>query len=126
PLVHETRVGERRALTLADGSEVILNTDTLIEVAFDAGARDLSLHRGEAYFSVASDAARPFRVHAGGAIVEAVGTAFTVQRTLNEELEVTVTEGEVNFMRLRAPEPEEEPDAPLEGAPLAASAEPIP
>jgi transmembrane sensor len=100
-LSYETRIGQQSTVVLPDGSEVLLNTNSQIEVSFSATSRDITLHRGEAQFTVTKDEARPFRVHANGGIVEAVGTMFTVQETLGKTLEVTVIEGVVNFTRTR-------------------------
>jgi transmembrane sensor len=100
-LSYETRIGQQSTVVLPDGSEVLLNTNSRIEVSFSATSRDIILHRGEAQFTVTKDKARPFRVHANGGIVEAVGTMFTVQETPEKTLEVTVIEGIVNFTRTR-------------------------
>lgn len=86
---------EHRALP--DGSWVDLNVGADIAVEFTAGgagARRVVLRRGEAHFTVAKDAARPFVVEAGGVAVRAVGTAFSVQRG-GAGVEVLVTEGRV-------------------------------
>jgi len=53
------------------------------------------LRKGEAYFTVAHDRARPFYVHAGDALVRAVGTAFDVRVRDDTRVEVIVTEGQV-------------------------------
>jgi transmembrane sensor len=42
-------------------------------------------------------------VYAGSRVVEAVGTAFTVQHTTGKDIEVMVTEGKVNFLELATP-----------------------
>jgi transmembrane sensor len=99
PLGYETMIGEQRTVALADGSTVILNTDTRLEVALAARERDVFLLRGEAHFVVAPDPRRPFRVHTGSEVVEAVGTAFTVHRSGADRIEITVTEGRVNLWR---------------------------
>jgi transmembrane sensor len=100
-LSYETRIGQQSTVVLPDGSEVLLNTNSHIEVSFSANSRDIILHRGEAQFTVTKDNTRPFRVHANGGIVEAVGTVFTVQESAEKTLEVTVIEGIVNFTRTR-------------------------
>lgn len=120
-LSYETRIGQQSTVVLPDGSEVLLNTNSRIEVSFSATMRDIILHRGEAQFTVAKDKARPFRVHANGGIVEAVGTMFTVQETAEKALEVTVIEGIVNFTRTY----EQTVAAPTSAqAPVAAPAKP--
>ncbi|MES2623642.1 MAG: FecR domain-containing protein [Pseudomonadota bacterium] len=100
---YETRIGQQSTVVLPDGSEVLLNTNSRVEVTFSSVERNIVLHRGEAQFTVTKDKARPFRVHANGGIVEAVGTMFTVQQTLSKKLEVTVLEGVVNFTRTKEP-----------------------
>lgn len=73
-----TGVGEQKNVTLADGSQVVMNTDTAFSIAFDGAGRHVTLHRGQAVFTVAKDAARPFEVAAGTAVVKALGTVFEV------------------------------------------------
>lgn len=92
---YETAIGEHRTVTLADGSAVTLNTDSRISVAYSASGRLLELFRGEIHIQVAPDPARPFSVIAGDRVVQAVGTAFTVELTAGRELELVVTEGKV-------------------------------
>lgn len=92
-----TTVGSQKTISLVDGSTVILNTDSEIKVAITSNIRTIRLVRGEVHFEVASDRSRPFRVLAGGGVVKAVGTAFTV--FLHEKsVEVTVTEGVVELL----------------------------
>ncbi len=90
----ETDVGGFRELRLADGSVVQLNTDSAVRTRFTAEERRVELLRGEAFFDVASNPARPFIVSAGGVAVRAVGTAFNV-RLRETAVEVLVTEGKV-------------------------------
>jgi transmembrane sensor len=95
-----TEIGKQATVVLPDNSELILNTNTEIEVSFSASARNVFLKQGEAFFEVTKDPSRPFRVYAGKRMVEAVGTAFTVQHTEPDTVEVVVKEGKVNFLRL--------------------------
>jgi transmembrane sensor len=94
--VFETLVGEQRSVQLEDGSVVYLNTDSAVAVRFTPEHRELRLLRGEALFSVAHDRSRPFRVAAGSAVVQAVGTQFNVYRKANETT-VAVIEGRVQL-----------------------------
>jgi len=91
---HATSVGERRQVSLPDGSVAFLNTATALSVDYSDAHRRLTLHGGEAQFEVAKDAARPFIVTARGAETRAVGTIFTV-RCGEGETDVTVSEGTV-------------------------------
>jgi transmembrane sensor len=61
---------------------------------------------------VAKDEKRPFRVYAGSRVVEAVGTAFTVQHTTGKDIEVMVTEGKVNFLELATQTSPSQPASP--------------
>lgn len=89
-----TAIGENRSVQLADGSQVTLGGDTTLSVALDGKARRIELIRGEAFFKVAKDSSRPFRVHAGDAAVVAVGTEFNVRRG-RDRVSVAVVEGRV-------------------------------
>jgi len=94
--IYATAIGENKSIKLSDGSEILLNTGSQVEVRFSKERRTLNLVKGEAHFAVAHNASRPFEVQAGTNIVRAIGTAFTVE--LNQEtVEVTVTEGQVEL-----------------------------
>ncbi|SFP57283.1 FecR family protein [Sphingomonas rubra] len=94
--------GEQRRARLADGSTMLLNTDSRSRVAYTAERRQVTLDRGEAWFEVAKDRARPFVVEVGAVRVEAVGTAFAVRRIAGRA-EVAVTEGRVRIWSLADP-----------------------
>lgn len=86
--------GEQRTVALDDGSRVAINTDSEIEVRFDRSRRQVRLLRGEAWFDVAHDAARPFSVEAEAMTVTALGTSFSVRRT-DDRQRVVLSEGVV-------------------------------
>lgn len=93
-----TAVGEQREVELADGSRLSINTGSLVEVVSLQGAtRDLRLLRGEALFTVAHDPERPFRVHIGEHLVEAVGTAFDIRLHDGGHVDVVVTDGRIRL-----------------------------
>ena len=100
---HRTAIGEQSTIRLPDGSSVVLNTNSVLEVMYTGSARNIFLARGEAFFTVTRDTERPFRVYAGQRVVEAVGTAFTVQHVQPGNVEVVVTEGQVNVLPLQRP-----------------------
>jgi transmembrane sensor len=93
-----SRRGEVRRLVLDDGSTVVLNTSSTVQIRFHKNRRDIYLRKGEASFQVAHDKARPFVVHARGVSVKAVGTAFAVHE-LDKGVVVTVAEGVVEVAR---------------------------
>jgi transmembrane sensor len=95
PDIYSTSIGEARIVSLADGSQLTLNTDSRVEVAYDETLRSIKLVRGEAQFDVAKNKTRPFTVAAGTLRIEAVGTSFTVKTVPNSPTEVLVREGVV-------------------------------
>lgn len=99
--VAHTTACERQVLT--DGSVIDLNRGAAIKVSFSATFRHIQLVRGEANFTVAKDAARPFVVDASGVSVRAVGTIFNVHAD-SSAVEVVVSEGTVKIHRTTAPE----------------------
>jgi transmembrane sensor len=96
--VYVTATGERLAFTLRDGSQVTLDTQTELKVAFTASERAVRLIRGRAYFEVAKDHNRPFVVETQDRRFVAVGTAFDV-RVDGEQVRVTMVEGTVRVER---------------------------
>ncbi len=86
-----TAVGERRTLTLADGSRLELDAATSLDIHFTAGQRRLTLFGGRIFVTVAPDPARPFLVEAAGGTARALGTAFAVGQEDNR-VKVVVTE----------------------------------
>ena len=96
PSEYLTRTGESRVIRLDDGSTVTMNTQTQVRVWYTHNLRDLQLREGEALFTVAHDPNRPFRVHVGRTIVEAVGTEFSVLKD-KHGTRVSVVEGRVKI-----------------------------
>jgi len=95
---YQTAVGEQRRVVLADGSVLTLNTDSRLHVDLREAERRIRLDKGQAFFAVAKDSARPFRVFAGGDEVRALGTAFDVRRD-GSRARVTLEEGSVALFR---------------------------
>jgi transmembrane sensor len=77
---YRTDVGETARFMLPDGSIAELSTDTAISLDFTADRRRALLWKGEAFFTVAADATRPFVVECGGLSSVALGTQFSVAR----------------------------------------------
>jgi transmembrane sensor len=90
-----TAVGQQRDVTLADGSIVSLNTNSIVETELTRRIRQIHLRKGEAHFQVAHDRLRPFLVHAGDALVRAVGTEFAVRLRADQHVDIVVNEGRV-------------------------------
>ncbi|AQR63612.1 hypothetical protein BZG35_16950 [Brevundimonas sp. LM2] len=92
--VYETEIGGRRVVALEDGTRVQLDTDTRLKVRFNGTERRVMLEQGQALFTVAHDAGRPFTVAAGGTEVTALGTVFDVRRE-RAGARVTLVQGSV-------------------------------
>lgn len=100
---YRSGVGERRSVQLADGSQLLLDTDSAVDVQFGPQQRLLVLRRGRVLISTASDAtARPFMVDTPHGRVLALGTRFTVS-TADRHSEVAVLEKAVQVSIAQAP-----------------------
>ncbi|MCL7942449.1 FecR domain-containing protein [Marinobacter sp. ATCH36] len=95
-----TAKGEQRIVTLPDSGELVVNTDTAVDVAYSENARALKLHRGEIRVTTAPDPAaspRPFTVTTEQGRIRAMGTQFIVRTNApgypgtRPHTEVTVT-----------------------------------
>jgi transmembrane sensor len=95
---YATATGERLTVPLEDGSQVTLDTQTELAVAFTKAERTVRLTRGQALFEVAKDRRRPFIVEAHNRRFVAVGTAFDV-RLDGEQIKITMIEGTVRVER---------------------------
>jgi transmembrane sensor len=100
---YATHHGEQRSLQLPDNTVVRLNSDSAIAVRFDRHQRRVEVVRGQAYFEVAKDPARPFGVQVDGLLIKDIGTAFDIYRQRTDTT-VTVAEGQVQVWRA-APAP---------------------
>ena len=96
---YATKAGERRRVTLADGTAVELNTATAIDAAYDEQSRLVRLHRGEVLITTAKEidrAYRPFVVHTRLGQARALGTRFQM-RDSAAGMRIAVFEGAVEF-----------------------------
>ena len=102
PQHFETAIGEQSTVVLPDGTSVVLNTNSQLVVSYMRKARVLYLVRGEMHVDVVEDPRRPLSVVAGNRIMQAVGTAFSVEITEDQRVDLIVTEGTV-VVGLRGP-----------------------
>jgi transmembrane sensor len=93
--VVSTSSGEIKQIVLRDGSKVTLGAKTELSVHYGQCLRTILLNSGEALFNVAHDSRCPFIVIAGGGAITALGTEFSVRRTL-DRVTVQVAEGMVD------------------------------
>lgn len=89
---YATRPGEQKQVVLADGSTVLLNTDSAIALDWSADRRRIVLLQGQAEFKVAKDRDRPFVVAANDVSVRALGTVFEVYAQASGAVDVSVSE----------------------------------
>ena len=120
--------GQRAELTLADGTEVWLNSGTTLRFPdrFDADRRQVELD-GEGYFSVKHDESRPFTVQAGRYAVRVLGTEFNVKAyhdsplfetaLINGSVEISAP-GMANNLRLKPDEAASVSDGKVYVAPI--------
>jgi transmembrane sensor len=81
--VYVTDIGEQKHVTLSDGTQVFLDTDTRIRERYTASLRAVELDRGRADFRVRADPKRPFVVEAAGQRIVADRTTLDVRRDGN-------------------------------------------
>ena len=94
PQQFQTAIGEQRSILLGDGSRVMLNTASKIEVDLRKDRRLVRLVEGEVLFDVTHDVMRPFKVRAGNVVLSDIGTQFNVDMRPTRTT-VTVIEGRV-------------------------------
>jgi transmembrane sensor len=87
-----TAAGEQRALTLSDGSRIVMSGNSAVDLNFQKGARAIELVRGEVLFKVRHDAKRAFLVRAGDGTYRDIGTVFSIKRR-GASSSIVVSEG---------------------------------
>ena len=104
---YRTATGEQRTVRLADGSLLMLNTASSVEVAFDDSQRALYLQAGEILIETAPDNAarpRPFVVRTADGEARPLGTRFTMRR-YDDFSRVAVFEGAVEVQPAKSAQP---------------------
>ncbi len=89
-----TATGERRRYVLSDGSQLLLDARSRVNLDFTPAYRQVHLLDGAVTVSVAPDARRPFLVHTAQGTVRALGTRYMVRQQAQRTL-VVVHEHEV-------------------------------
>jgi len=104
PVVYNTVTtprGGQFGIVLPDGSKVFLNAASSLRypTAFNGNERKVEL-TGEAYFEVAHNAAKPFKVSSNGQTVEVLGTHFNINAYNDEAvIKTTLLEGAVRISK---------------------------
>lgn len=93
----ENSWGQRSIIYLSDGTEVTLNAGSKIQYhkEFTQQERVVCL-QGEAFFKVAKDPGRPFKVKTGDVVTQALGTSFNVQAYAQNSVEIALVSGKVS------------------------------
>ena len=99
-----TKRGSKTKMTLPDGTQVWLNSDSRISYNFDKCSREVEL-TGEAFFDVARDETCPFIIHTNTIDLKVLGTAFNVRSYADEEnTETSLIHGSVEITLLKSPD----------------------
>ena len=92
----QTADGEMITLTLSDGTEVKLNSNSKITYPHQFKGKERMIHlEGEAFFKVKHESKRPFVVDAGGILTKDLGTSFNIKAYHGSDCKVTLIEGKV-------------------------------
>jgi len=96
--VLETPRGGEFMLTLGDGTKVWINAASKLTYpsSFSKNERLVKL-KGEAYFEVAHDRERPFKVLSGKQTIEVLGTSFNLSNYPKEATTSTLVEGQIQI-----------------------------
>lgn len=92
---YQTAVGEQRHLQLADGSRLVLNSDSALDVQY-AAQRQIRLYRGELSLHTGHRDARTLVVTTPHGTMTPLGTRFNVKLD-NTQTTLAVTEGAVRI-----------------------------
>lgn len=86
-----TSSGEIKRVALDDGSYLVLNGDSAVNIDYDDAGRIISLIRGEVVAQVAHDAAgRPFRIESRDGSATALGTRYLVRQQMDESVVIVL------------------------------------
>jgi len=91
--------GQVNQVFLADGTRIWINSETrLITPSVFAPKERIVKLSGEAFFEVAKDKNRPFKVEINGQMIEVLGTSFNVRAYNNStEIETTLESGQIRL-----------------------------
>lgn len=98
-----TATGERQSLQLPDGSRLVLNTASAVDIDFNAAQRRIRLLSGEILITTHADSSpvnRPFLIDTPHGVVRALGTRFSVRHVDDDTCRVLVFEHAVEVSPL--------------------------
>jgi transmembrane sensor len=94
-VTYATDIGGHKTLALGDGSQIELNTDTVVRLPRGKG-RQVILEKGEAFFQIKHDEANPFVVTTSTGRVVDLGTKFSIRQG-SGGVKVVLVEGRARF-----------------------------
>lgn len=98
-VTYTTGKAQFRHIAFPDGTRIVLDADSALNIAYGNNSRRATLERGEAFFQVHHDPKHPFTVNAGSIQVRDLGTAFDVGKTL-DDVTVSVARGLVEISHI--------------------------
>lgn len=138
-----TSRGETRQIVLSDGSTIELNAGSAFRYPkrFTHRPRSVQLLKGEAFFQVVSNPAKPFTVTAGNSHTTVLGTSFNIRAFPQDPaIQISLLTGKVNvveegsttaavlqphqFIRIPQPAGATNPPAAAASQPAAATSQP--
>lgn len=100
---YTTAVNEQKDITLPDGSQLRLDSDSVAEVSFSKKIRKVTVQKGQVIFTVDHQDPKPFEVVAGKMRVKAAGPRFSVntirEGTKLKAVRATALEGSAHAER---------------------------
>jgi ferric-dicitrate binding protein FerR (iron transport regulator) len=99
PTHFKTGAHEHGSVNLQDGTKIRLNSNSQLWISANYGQKNRKIRlKGEAYFEVHHNAAKPFVIHTHGAVIKDLGTAFDVRAIPGEgNIQVAVKSGKVSI-----------------------------
>jgi len=96
-----TKNGEKKSITIQDGTRLTLNAGTTLHVYDDFSAtRKVDLVDGEVFFEVQKDPQRPFVINSNGLTISVLGTSFNVSGYKElDKISVGVVTGKVKVAK---------------------------
>lgn len=97
-----TPAGQWKVITLTDGTRITLNVNSWLRYpkVFNRSTREVYLE-GEAFFEVAENKEKPFKIHTRNVVTTVLGTSFNVKApSAANQLSVTVLTGKVRVAKV--------------------------
>lgn len=93
---YKSNVGEVTEVQLADGSRLVLDSMSAVNIYYSSDKRRIELVQGQLFADVVTNPQRPFTVETQSSTTTALGTSFTVSQQ-DENTHVTISESNVEL-----------------------------